>query len=313
MIKMAKTIVGIDVAKLKADVCILPSEERLVVKEEEYDALIEKLAALSPDLIILEATGGYEQPITVRLADAGLPFFIANPARVRAYAKALGFLAKTDAIDAYVIARFGLDTKLKPRQLDEQKSAEMQAFLTRRRQLINMRTAERNRHKQVRVAEIRAEIKETIQYLDSKLKEVDGKIDDFIKQNPTWTEKKDIITSVPGVGDQTARVLITELPELGKLNRSQIARLAGVAPINQDSGQFRGQRHIAGGRMYVRCALYMACLTGVRTNPVIRAYYKRLVANGKKKKEALVACMRKLLIILNTMMRNKVKFSPIFN
>lgn len=310
---MAKIIIGIDVAKNKVDVCILPSEERLVVKEEEYDSLIEKLATLSPDLIVLEATGGYEQPLTVGLADAGLPFFVANPARVRAYAKALGFLAKTDAIDAYVIARFGLDTDLQPRQLDEQKSAQMQAFLTRRRQLINMRTAERNRFKQVRVTEIRAEIQETIRYLDSKLKDTDGKLDDFIKQNPIWTEKKGIITSVPGVGNQTARVLITELPELGHLNRGQIARLVGVAPINQDSGQFRGQRHIAGGRMYVRCALYMACLTGVRTNPVIRTYYKHLVANGKKKKEALVACMRKLLIILNTMLKNKTTFSPVFN
>lgn len=309
---MAKTIIGIDVAKNKIDVCCLPSEEHFVVKEAEYDSFIEKLVSLTPDLIVLEATGGYEQPITVRLADAGLPFFIANPARVRSYAKALGFLAKTDAIDAYVIARFGLDVKLSPRQLDEEKNAEMQAFLTRRRQLVNMRTAERNRSKQVRVAEIRAEIQETIRYLDSKLKAADRKIDDFIKQNPLWIEKKDIITSVPGVGDQTARVLITELPELGRLNRGQIAKLAGVAPINQDSGQFRGQRHIAGGRMHVRCALYMACLTGVRINPIIRTYYTRLVASGKKKKEALVACMRKLLIILNTMLKNKTMFSPVF-
>lgn len=250
---MAKSIVGIDVAKNKVDVCFLPSEEHAVFTEEEYDSLTEKLGALSPDLIVLEATGGYEQPIVVRLADAGLPFFVANPARVRNYAKALGFLAKTDAIDAYVIARFGLDTDLKPRQLDEQKDAEMQAFLTRRRQLISMRIAERNRFKQARVAEIRAGIQDTIQHLDAKLKAVDNNIDSFIKQNPVWTEKKDIVTSVPGVGDQTARVLITELPELGHLNRGQIAKLAGVAPINHDSGQFRGQRHIAGGRMYVRC------------------------------------------------------------
>lgn len=308
---MPKHVIGIDVAKSKVDVCCLPSEERFVVKEEEYDSLVEKLRSFSPGLIVLEATGGYEQPITARLAEAGLPFFVANPARVRSYAKALNFLAKTDAIDAYVIARFGLDTDLKPRQLDEQKSAEMQAFLTRRRQLINMRTAERNRFKQVRVAKIRAEIKETIQYLDAKLKDVDHDIDDFIKQNPVWSEKKDIVTSVPGVGDQTARVLVTELPELGHLNRREIARLAGVAPINQDSGQFRGQRHIAGGRMYVRCALYMACLTAVRANQTIRTYYKHLVANGKKKKEALVACMRKLLIILNTMIKNKSYFAPV--
>lgn len=310
---MAKSVIGIDVAKNKVDVCILPSDERFVVKEEEYDALIEKLVALSPDLIVLEATGGYERPLTAGLADAGLPFFVANPANVRHYAKALGFLAKTDAIDAYVIARFGMDLNLKPKPLDEQKNAEMQAFLTRRRQLVVMRIAERNRIKQVHVAKIRDNIKRTIQYLTEQLEEVDTDIDGFIKQNPTWVEKKDIVTSVPGVGDQTARVLITELPELGRLNRAQIARLAGVAPINQDSGQFRGQRHIAGGRFHVRCALYMACLSAVRFNPVIQTYYKRLVDAGKKKKEALVACMRKLLIILNTMIKNKTPFIPDFS
>ena len=309
---MAKRIVGVDVAKSKADVCILPSDERFVVKEEEYDTLIEKLVTLSPDLIVLEATGGYERSLTVGLADAGLPFFVVNPARVRSYAKALNFLAKTDAIDAYVIARFGMDVELKPKPLDEQKSAEMQAFLARRRQLVTMRTSERNRVKQTRITKIRANINRTIQYLTEQLEEVDSDIDGFIKENPVWMEKKDIITSVPGVGDQTARVLITELPELGRLNRAQIARLAGIAPINQDSGQFRGQRHIAGGRVHVRCALYMACLSGVRFNPVIRAYYKRLVAAGKKKKEALVACMRKLLIILNTMIKNKTLFEPNF-
>lgn len=310
---MAKSVIGIDVAKNKVDVCCLPSKERFIAKEEEYDSLIEKLASFSPDLVVLEATGGYEQSITVRLADAGIPFFVANPARVRAYAKALNFLAKTDAIDAYVIARFGLDLNLKPIQLDEQKNAEMQAFLTRRRQLINMRTAERNRFKQARIEKIRAEIKDTIRYLNEKLKSVDNDIDGFIKQNPVWTEKRDIITSVPGIGEQTARVLITELPELGQLNRRQIARLVGVAPINHDSGQFRGQRHISGGRMHVRCALYMASLVAARWNPTIKTYYKRLVASGKKKKEALVACMRKLLIILNTIVKNKTSFLSILS
>lgn len=311
MIKMAKTVIGIDVSKSKVDVCCLPSKARFVATAEEYDALVEKLVGLAPDLVVLEATGGYEQSITAGLADAGLPFLVVNPARVRSYAKALNFLAKTDAIDAYVIARFGLDVNLEPRHLDEPKSAEMQAFLTRRRQLVNMRAAEQNRLQQARVPKIRGEIKETIKYLNAKIKEINTEIDGFIKKNPVWTEKKDIITSVPGVGDQTARVLITELPELGHLNRRQIARLAGVAPINQDSGQFRGQRHIFGGRKTVRCALYMACLTGIRKNPVISAYYKRLIESGKKKKEALVACMRKLLIIMNTMVKNKAHFSPV--
>lgn len=310
---MAKSVIGIDVAKNKVDVCCLPSEERFVAKEEEYDSLIEKLAALSPDLVVLEATGGYEQKITARLADAGIPFFVANPARVRSYAKALNFLAKTDTIDAYVIARFGFDINLEPRQLDEPKNTEMQAFLARRRQLVTMRTTEQNRFKQARIAKIRADIKDTIRYLDEKLKDVDSEIDGFIKQNPLWVEKKDIITSVPGVGDQTARMLISELPELGRLNRRQIARLVGVAPINQDSGQFRGQRHISGGRTHVRCALYMATLVAVRWNPLLKTYYQRLLASGKKKKEALVAAMRKLLIILNTIVKNKTRFLTIFS
>lgn len=308
---MAKTVIGIDVSKSKVDVCCLPSETRFVANEEEYEALIEKLAELAPDLIVLEATGGYEKSITAGLADAGLPFFVVNPARVRSYAKALNFLAKTDAIDAYVIARFGLDVNLEPRSLDEPKSAEMQAFLARRRQIVKMRVAEQNRFQQARVAKIRTEIKETIKYFTEKLKEIDKDIDSFIKQNPVWTEKQEILTSVPGVGDQTARVLITELPELGHLNRSQIARLVGVAPINQDSGQFRGQRHIAGGRIQVRCTLYMSCLTAIRINPVISVYYKRLTESGKKKKAAIVACMRKLIIMMNTMVKNKTHFSPV--
>ena len=308
----AHNVVGIDIAKDKSDVCFLSSNENYTVKEEDYDSLVEKLLEYAPDLVVLEATGGYEQAITTRLADAGLPFFVANPARVRAYAKALGFLAKTDTIDAYVIARFGQDTKLEPRPISEEKSGEMQAFLARRRQLMSMCVSERNRLKQSRVQAIRIDIKEHIRQLEEQLKQVDVKLDRVIQENPSLVEKKDLLVSVPGIGPQTIRMLLFELPELGHLGRRQLASLVGVAPVNQDSGHFRGERHIFGGRMYVRCSLYMACLSAIRVNPAIREYYKRLRASGKKPKVALVACMRKLLIIVNTMIKNKNKFSPNF-
>lgn len=307
----SEIFVGIDVAKNKVDVCVLPSDERFTIAEKDYDSFIEKLVELSPALVVLEATGGYEQPIVVRLADAGLPFFITNPGRVRSYAKALGFLAKTDAIDAFVIARFGMDAKLEPRVLAEEKNLEMQAFLTRRRQLVQMCAVERTRLKQVRVKKIRRAIEKHIASLEKQIEEVDEDLDRFIRENPVWREKEELLKSVPGIGDQTTRVLITELPELGHLNRRQISSLAGVAPHNHDSGKFRGERHISGGRAYVRSALYMACLSAIRFNPVIRPYYRRLREAGKKSKMALVACMRKLLIVLNTMVKNKTKFDPV--
>lgn len=306
----ARSVVGIDVAKNKLDVCCLPSDERFVVEEKDYDAVVKKLAALSPDIVVLEATGGYEQAVVVRLAEVGMPFFVANPTRIRAYAKALGFLAKTDQIDAFVIARFGQDIKLEPRILAAEKSQEMQTFLARRRQLVGMCVSEKNRLKQTRMKKIAQGIKDHLKYLESQLKDVDGELDCFIRENPTWSETSDILKTVPGVGDQTARVLITELPELGRLNRRQIASLAGIAPLNRDSGKYRGERHIYGGRTYVRNALYMASISAIRFNPGIKNYYKRLRDAGKKAKVALVACMRKLLIVLNTMVKNKTTFDP---
>lgn len=305
-----KSVIGIDVSKDKIDVCCLPADQRFSVEEKDYDATVEKLSALSPELVVLEATGGYEQAIVVRLAEAGIPFFMVNPTRVRAYAKALGILAKTDKIDAYVIARFGQDIKLEPRALTAEKNQEMQTFLARRRQLVNMSTAEKNHLKQARVKKILQSIKAHLKYLESQLKDLDDELDRFIRDNPAWKETSEILKTVPGIGDQTTRVLITELPELGQLNRRQIACLVGVAPLNRDSGKFRGERHIYGGRAYVRCALYMASLSATRFNPTIREYYQRLRSAGKKGKVALVACMRKLLIILNTMVKNKTTFEP---
>ncbi len=306
-------VVGIDVAKDKVDVCFLESGESLTVKEEEYDNLVERLVEYAPDLVVLEATGGYEKKLTVRFADAGLPFFVVNPTRVRAYAKALGILAKTDDIDAYVIARFGQDAKLEQRPRSSGQDDEMQCFLARRRQLVSMCVSERNRLKQSGIPAIRSDIKEHIAQLMKQLEQVDAKLDAAIRENPVWSEREELLSSVPGVGPQTTRVLLFELPELGELGRGQLASLVGVAPMNRDSGQFRGERHIFGGRSYVRCALYMACLTAIRVNPPIRVYYKRLRESGKKPKVAIVACMRKLLIVMNTMIKNKTKFNPNFS
>jgi transposase len=303
-------VVGIDVAKDKVDVCFLAENESFTVKREGYEGLVERLLDYAPGLVVLEATGGYEKELTLLLADANLPFFVANPSRVRAYAKALGILAKTDEIDAYVIARFGQDAKLEQRPCSHGKDDEMQSFLARRRQLVSMCVSERNRLKQSRIASIREDIKEHVSQLMTQLAQVDAKLDEAIRENPSWHEKEELLSSVPGVGPQTVRVLLFELPELGELGRRQLASLVGVAPLNHDSGQFRGERHIFGGRSYVRCSLYMSCLTAIRVNPPIREYYKRLREGGKKPKVALVACMRKLLIIINTMIKDKTKFAP---
>lgn len=307
----AHNVVGIDIAKDKLDAYFLSNDESCTVREAEYEAFIEKLIEYGPDLVVLEATGGYERIITTLLADAGLPYFVANPARVRAYAKALGILAKTDRIDAYVIACFGRDARLEPRPLSEGKNGKTQLYLARRRQLVFMCVAERNRLKHCRDQELRDEYQEHLCYLLAKLKKLDEKLDEAIQENPTLAEKKEILESVPGIGPQTTRVLLFELPELGNLGRRQLASLVGVAPVNQDSGQFRGERHISGGRSYVRCSIYMACLSAIRVNPVIREYYQRLRGVGKKPKVAIVACMRKLLIIINSMSRNHVKFGQI--
>lgn len=303
-------VVGIDIAKRKIDVCFLSENQRDTVVEEDYDDFIGRLVDYGPDLVVLEASGGYEQDIATRVVDAGLPLVMANPSRVRSYAKTIGFLAKTDAIDAYVIARFGQDVKPEPRPQSREKTGEMQAFLSRRRQLVSMCVAERNRLKQSRSQEIRADIKAHLADLEKQLAAVDARLDGFIEESAEWSEKKELLSSVPGIGPQTTRVLLFELPELGNLGRRQLASLVGVAPVNRDSGQFRGERHIYGGRAYVRCSLYMACLSAIRANLSIRDYYKWLREAGKKPKVAIVACMRKLLIIINTMVENKAKFSP---
>jgi transposase len=254
---------------------------------------------------VLEATGGYERPAVAAMLAAKLPVIVVNPRQVRDFARAIGQLAKTDTIDARLLARFATTLQPDIRPLPDEKTLVLQEKLARRRQLVAMRTAESNRLGQTFAPAVHASIQAVLDFLDRQLKDLDDGLDQAIKDTPAWQEKVDLLKGVPGVGDQTARSLVAQLPELGQCSRGQIAALVGVAPVNRDSGAMRGRRTTFGGRASVRTALYMATLVATRHNPKIRAYYQRLVNSGKKKMVALVAAMRKLLIILNAMLRDQ--------
>ncbi len=306
-----KTVVGIDVSKGKVNVCILPQEERFEVKAKHYGKLVKKLSVLQPHLVVMEATGGYERPVYSILADAQLPVAVVNPKRVRDFGRSAGMLAKTDSLDAYLIARFALAVDPTPNQYGGSESVELKELIARRRQLVSMRTSEQNRKQQTTSRTVANGIDKTIRHFNKLITALDKELDEHIRNNPDLSEKNEILKSAPGVGDQTARALLVELPELGTLNRRKISALAGVAPMNRDSGKWRGARFIQGGRSMVRTALYMACITAIRCNPPIHDCYFRLRAAGKKAKVAIVACMRKLLIHLNSMVKNKRKFDVI--
>ena len=296
--------VGIDVSKAELVVAVRPGGDRWRVRNAEpaLRGLCTRLEPLTPTLVVLEATGGYERAVVAALAAAGLPVVVMNPRQVRDFARATGQLAKTDRIDADTLALFAERVRPTPRPLPDEASAALDALLTRRRQLVGMLGAERNRLEHALPA-VRRGICTHIRWLERRLSTVDRDLDDTIQQSPVWRAKEDLLRSVPGVGPVVSRTLIGELPELGRLNRQRIAALAGVAPLARDSGTLRGRRMVWGGRAPVRAALYMSALVATRRNPVIRAFYLRLVAAGKPKKLALVACMRKLLTILNVMMR----------
>ena len=272
--------------------------------------LVKQLAGLSPALIVMEATGGLERPLEAVLAKAGVRFVVVNPRQVRAFAKALGRLAKTDRVDALVLARYGHSLRPEPRELRDENIRDLEALLGRRRQLVHMITAEQNRLKSAREV-VRDSITTMVAHLEERLEAIERELSDSIKCIPEWREKNDIIQSVPGVGPITACTLLALLPELGTLNRRQIAALAGVAPLNRDSGTFRGKRSIWGGRSKVRTALYMAATTARRWNPTVKTFYDRLTAAGKPYKVAITACMRKLLTVLNTMVRNRTFWEPL--
>lgn len=303
--------VGIDVAKDHLDVAYRPGEQLAQYRnaEAEIAQLVHHLHAAAPHLIVLEATGGLEVPVATALALAGLPVAVINPRQVRRFAEAVGQLAKTDRIDARLLAYFADAIKPEPRALPDEQAQRLAALMARRRQLIDMLVAEKNRL-HTAIAAVRPRIQAHIAWLEHELADLDDDLSAAIKASPLWRETEHLLRSTPGIGPVAARTLLFDLPELGGLNAKQIAKLVGVAPLNRDSGRQHGPRMIWGGRATVRTALYMATLSALRCNPVIKAFYGQLVQAGKPKKSALVACMRKLLVILNAMVRDRTPWQP---
>jgi len=299
--------VGIDVSKETLDVAMTNRSAPFQVPNDPkgYAALVKHLRQAAVQQVILEATGGYERPVVAELVASGLPVVVVNPRQVRDFSRAVGILAKTDRIDAVVLARFAEAVRPEIRPLPDEQARHLQETLARRRQLVQMRVAEGNRLAQAVTAPVRRSIQALLRAIERQLDDIDQGLDDAIQACPAWRAKEDLLQSVPGVGDQTARTLLAELPELGTCTRQQIAALVGIAPMNRDSGHWRGRRRIRGGRPTVRSSLYMAVLAGIRHNPWVRDHYQRLVAAGKPKKVALVACMRKLLTALNAMLRDQ--------
>lgn len=304
---MDKDFVGVDVSKDTLDVATYISNKkwRFSNNDTGISQLVKALVELAPALVVMEATGGYETQLAYALNKAGIPCAVVNPREVRDFARATKKLAKTDTIDARVLAHFAAVIKPEPRPLSDEQAQELGAILARRRQVVEMLTAERNRLHMARKP-VRDAIKAHIEYLEKELKQIDSDLQGRIEESPVQREKYSLLQSVPGVGPNLSATLLIELPELGSLNRRQIAALVGVAPLNHDSGTKRGKRSPWGGRPQVRAALYMAALVATRFNPVISEFYTRLCAMGKAKKVALVACMRKLLIILNAMLKHHV-------
>ena len=297
--------VGIDVSKASLEVALRPSGKQQSFSNDGdgIARLVQWLRVEAPSLIVLEATGKFELRVARALAEEGLLFNIINPRQSRAFAKATGILAKTDRIDALVLARFAEVLQPEARPLKTEETEALNDLVTRRRQVVEMITAEKNR--QVTASKrVRRDIQAHIRWLEKRLEDLNDDIDDLIRQSPLWREKDKLLQSVTGVGPVLASTILASLPELGSLNRKQIAALVGVAPFNRESGRYKGKQKIQGGRALVRNVLYMGTVAGIRANPVLRIFYERLVAKGKPKKLALTACMRKLLVILNTMLKN---------
>jgi transposase len=310
---MVDCVVGIDVSKAELVVAVLPSGDRWTSTTEPaaVEGLVKRLAALQPHVIVCEATGGYEMPLAAACAAAGLPLAIVNPRQVRAFAHALGRTAKTDAIDAEVLALFGARIQPTPRAVPDVATQALAALVARRRQLLDMLGAEQRRLPQATTSVVRRDVQAHIRWLERRVKDVDADLTRAVEASPVWRVQENLLRSVPGIGPVTARTLLAELPELGRVSRRAIAALVGVAPFNCDSGQWRGRRMIAGGRAPVRAALYMAALVASQRNPRLRAYYQRLRAAGKQPKVALVAVTRKLVTTLNAMLRHQQSWSTI--
>ncbi|MDO8971599.1 MAG: IS110 family transposase [Saprospiraceae bacterium] len=296
----SECFVGIDVSKKSLDVAVRPLSSKWSCPrdETEYPALIDRLLELRPTVIVIEATGGLEVPVVTALVFAGLPVAVVNPRQARDFAKAIGRLAKTDTIDADVLARFGEAIRPEPRAIKDLSAQELSAIIARRRQLVDMLTAEKNRLSPAS-SRIRPNIQQHVDWLKRQIDDVEKDMVSLLHDNKIWRDKDDLLQSVPGVGPILSRTLIADLPELGTIKIRPLAALTGLAPLNRDSGQFRGTRHVWGGRSQVRSVLYMSTLAACRYNPVIREFYARLTQKGKKRKVAIVACMHKLLTILN--------------
>jgi transposase len=313
MDKAEEIFVGIDVSKAWLDVAV--HEQAAVWRNANDDAgigkLVEQLRVLQPERIVVEPTGGFENLLVAELQHAGLPIVVVNAKRVRDFAKATGQLAKTDKLDARVLAHFGAALRPALRVMQTEQEEHLTALLTRRRQILDMLTVEKNRLVTLRGV-MRRDVEEHVEWLSERLKSLDQEIAAFVASSPAWQEKDALLQSVPGVGRVTSSTLLGMLPELGWLDRQQIAALVGVAPLNKDSGKKRGKRRVYGGRADVRSVLYMAALSATKFNPKIRAFYQSLLRRGKEKKVALTACMRKLLVILNAMVRTQTpwRYSP---
>jgi transposase len=304
--------IGIDVAKAWLDVAgddVAVAGQRFANAADGIAAVVTDLVAQAPQLIVLEASGGHETAVTAALAAAGLPVAVVNPRQVRNFARATGRLAKTDALDARLLARFAARIQPPVRPLPDATAQELAVLVGRRRQLVEMRTAERNRRPTL-VPRLRDGLDAHVRLLSQQIAELDRELAQTLRNSPVWQAKEDLLRTIPGIGPVVARTLLAELPELGTLERGQVAALAGVAPLNCDSGQRSGARHCWGGRAPVRAAVYMATVGAIRRNPVIRPFYARLRAAGKPVKVAMVACMRKLLILANAVLRDRTVWNP---
>lgn len=304
--------VGIDVSKAHLDVHVCPTGDSFRVNHDDagFATLLERVRPLTPTVVVLEATGGYEMPLAATLAGAGLPVAIVNPRQIRHFARATGQLAKTDLLDARVIALFAEAIRPTPRRLPDEQAQALGEVIARRRQLVEMLGAELNRRRLLRDLRLQRHLDAHIAWLEEALRRLDHDLTTLIRSTPMWREADDLLRSVPGIGPVTACTLIADLPELGRLDRRRIAALVGLAPIARDSGTFRGRRMISGGRGHIRRVLYMATLTAIKHNPTIRAFHRRLVAAGRPGKVALTAAMRKLLTILNAMLRDRRPWQP---
>jgi len=307
---MERLFVGIDVSKDRLEVYVRPTGERLTVASDEagITQLLGRLQVLQPSVIVLEATGGYEARVAAALAHAGLPVAVVNPRQIRDFARATGQLAKSDGLDAAVLAHFGEAVSPPVRPLPNAQAQALAELVTRRRQLVEMLTAELNRQQQARQRLVQTRLQRHVTWLRAAIAELEEDITRLIRSSPVWREKENVLTSAPGIGDVTAHALIAELPELGRLSRRRIASLAGLAPFIRESGRWKGRRMIRGGRAHVRRALYMATVVAIRYNPPIGDFYRRLIGAGRPKKLALIAAMRKLLTVLNAMLRDSRKW-----